>query len=571
MWLKLPRSDLIGLNQLDYSNEWILKGLRKRKANYSMVICFETWDPTRIEQLKKFFCNPPEQIREEYEDHRIYIYDSWDGLNRIEKMTGELKPVTVETKSGLQQELDGKIRDLVQCLNIMDSTLKKYNTIFIIHGLILDKEVGILDKERSYLLSALRKWALSKDLIRTNSIVILIGGNSSSLLNEELRNLIAVTDVEIATDAEYLNLINYLDGIFQAHLDDKCKQLCLLAVKGLNLHQAEAILRESYTIKRTFDLEEIKTLKGELVKKSGVLEIEDPKEGFEAIGGYNEVKMFIREKIVNVLQNQYRAKKFAIPLPRGILFFGPPGTGKTLFAKALAKKIQLPFINMRTENIYSKWLGETGQRIRDAVKIAEQMSPGIVFIDEIDRFGRRTSASDSASEETRRAFSQLLEWLGNPNRRAIIVGTTNKPEHLDEAFIRTGRFDYKIPILYPDSAARLDILRVHLGIPDKNGENSKPRLPLEMSEQDFMHFINNEVVPKTENYTGAELEELVTRAKRSAFERNAEKIGTIDFEKSLKSFRINYEERKNQLETYWKLAEKFTDDAVFLANITNKI
>ncbi|MEM2111589.1 MAG: hypothetical protein QXX08_06900, partial [Candidatus Bathyarchaeia archaeon] len=106
------RSNLVGVNQLEYSDEWILKGLRKRKANYSTVICFETWDPTRIEQIKRFFCNPPEQIGEEYEDHRIYIYDSWDGLNRIEKITGEVRPVITETRSGLQEELAGKIRDI---------------------------------------------------------------------------------------------------------------------------------------------------------------------------------------------------------------------------------------------------------------------------------------------------------------------------------------------------------------------------------------------------------------------------------------------------------------------------
>jgi ATP-dependent 26S proteasome regulatory subunit len=86
--------------------------------------------------------------------------------------------------------------------------------------------------------------------------------------------------------------------------------------------------------------------------------------------------------------------------------------------------------------------------MKTAIKTAEEMSPAIVFVDEIDRFGKRTATTDSADEETRRVFSQLLEWLGDQNRKAIIVGTTNRPTDLDEAFIRTGRFDYKIPILY---------------------------------------------------------------------------------------------------------------------------
>ncbi|NIW14197.1 MAG: AAA family ATPase, partial [Candidatus Thorarchaeota archaeon] len=91
---------------------------------------------------------------------------------------------------------------------------------------------------------------------------------------------------------------------------------------------------------------------------------------------------------------------------------------------------------------------------------------------------------DSAGEETRRVFSQLLEWLGDENRKAIIVGTTNRPEDLDKAFIRTGRFDYKIPILYPDEEARLHILRIHLGLPDEQGRKSpKRKPPLAISEE----------------------------------------------------------------------------------------
>ncbi|NIW14196.1 MAG: AAA family ATPase, partial [Candidatus Thorarchaeota archaeon] len=110
-------------------------------------------------------------------------------------------------------------------------------------------------------------------------------------------------------------------------------------------------------LKGCFDLEQIKISKGELAKKTGILEIEDLKEGFDAIGGYDEVKEFINQKIIQVIYNPERAVEFAIPLPRGILLFGPPGTGKTLFAKTLAKTIELPFINLKTENIYSSLLG----------------------------------------------------------------------------------------------------------------------------------------------------------------------------------------------------------------------
>ena len=119
--------------------------------------------------------------------------------------------------------------------------------------------------------------------------------------------------------------------------------------------------------------------------------------------------------MINVLRRPEKARYFGLGLPKGLLFFGPPGTGKSLFANALASEVQLPFINLVTENIYSKWLGESGQNMKNAITLAEKMSPAIVFVDEIDRFGKRAGASaGSAEEETQRVFSQFLEWLGMP-------------------------------------------------------------------------------------------------------------------------------------------------------------
>ena len=539
-----------------YENDWIERGLSKHRSNYSMVVCFETSDPARFEQLKNFFCySPPE----DYKRHKVFVYDSWNGLGILNK-SGNIVPYTAGASGRFKEELGGgKLRDLGQVLNIMDTKLKNEGTVFIIYG--LPKEI----EGKTHLIAALRSWANSPELILKRSLVILLGLAFSAILDEETRELIAIVDVKIGKDSEYKKLIEYLADTFGIKLTEEEKGVIKSALKGLNLHQSEAILRESYALKGRFDLEQIKISKGELVKKTGVLEIEEPTEDFDAIGGYQEVKDFINNKIIKVIHSPERAATFAIPLPRGILLFGPPGTGKTLFARALAKRVKLPFINFKTENIYSPWLGESGQRMKTAIKTAEQMSPAIVFIDEIDRFGKRTTTTDSAGEETRRVFSQLLEWLGDQNRKAIIVGTTNRPTDLDEAFIRTGRFDYKVPILYPDEEARLQILRIHLGLPDEQGRKSpKPKPPLAHSDEEFLEFLKKEIVPKTENYTGAELEELVTRAKRNAFERGATAVGKEDFYQSLQSFRIDKEARTQQKREYEDLARKFADEKAFL-------
>jgi len=536
-----------------YDEQWIWDGLAKHQANYSMVLWFDSNDPKRLEQLKDFFASRPEG----YKQHTIYVYNPWDGLGTLDKKRREISPVLGES-GRFAQELGNRIRDLAGCLNVMDEKLKRESSILILHGLNREQS------GRDSLLSALKAWAGSAELINNRSLVILFGSACFALLDEETRDLIARVEVPIGKDSEYKELVDRFSHLYGITVE---KDVVVKAIRGLNLHQAEAVLLEAYWKTKSFDLYEIKRSKSELVKKAAILEIDEPSEGFEAIGGYQVVKDFVQKKIVDVIMHKAeRAREFGISPPRGILFFGPPGTGKTLFAKALAKAVQLPFLNLKTENIYRQWLGESGQRMRNAIKIAEQMSPAIVFIDEIDRFGRRTATTDSAGEETRRVFSQLLEWLGDKDRKAIIVGTTNVPEHLDDAFIRTGRFDYKIPIGYPGKSARLAILRIHLGLPDDEGRPSpKRKPPLDPpDEEEFIEFLRKEIVPRTELYTGAELEELVIRAKRLAFETDKPAVTPDDFIQSLRSFRIDREEREKQRERFEEYVRKYTDDVAFL-------
>jgi SpoVK/Ycf46/Vps4 family AAA+-type ATPase len=454
--------------------------------------------------------------------------------------------------------MGGRLRDLTQALSIMDSKLKEDKTIFIIRGLTREIE------GKTALLSALRSWANSSELFQKRSLIILVGLAPSVLLDEETKDLVATIEVNAGEDSEYKSLIDFVSSTLGCTVPKEEKTF-VDALKGLNLHQSEAILRESWKLTKRLDLTQIKNSKGDLVRKTGMLEIEEPKEDFDAIGGYEEIKEFIDKKIVKVRYARARAERFAIHLPNGILFFGPPGTGKTLFGKALAKKVELPFINFRTENIYSPWLGESGQKMKTAIRTAEQMAPAIVFVDEIDRFGKRGAVRDSAGEETRRVFSQMLEWLGDQNRKAIIVGTTNRMVDLDPAFYRAGRFDYKIPISYPNEDARLEILGIHLGLSVEGRKSPKPKPPLNpASDEEFLEFLKDEIVPATKDYAGAELEELVTRAKRNAFERDAEAVEKEDFQQSMNSFLIDREEREKQKQEIKEDIRKYTDDKTFL-------
>ncbi len=551
---------------------WIEDGLLKRKSMYSPIVCYETTDPKRLYQLKEYLLSRPETKGADY----VFVYDQWEGLGKLTATSGATPGApagfTVEPykrpvgSSALAQKLGEEASALVAfkaVLKEVDGYLKKWRTILIVQNISDNREA------ETGFQSALRAWAIDPAIINKGSMVIVMTSDANRILDDFTKELVVIISVDPSSAAEREYIIRRDAHELELNLTEPQVLEVSVATAGLNLHQLESLLLESYHRTHGFDLPTVKQLKSELVKRSGVLEVRDPQTGFVDIGGYEVIKDFVRKYIINVLREPDRAGRFGLPLPKGILFFGPPGTGKSLFANALAREINLPFINLVTENIYSKWLGESGQNLRNAIRLAEKMSPAIVFVDEIDRFGKRGEAtSDSAGEETKRVFSQFLEWLGKPDREAIIVGTTNVPEHLDEAFTRTGRFDYKIPFLYPGEQARLDILLVHLGM--KDGAQ-KTRVPLAIPEAELVDFLRREVVPLTSEFSGAELEELVTRAKRVAFDRGGRFIETGDFIKAAKSFRIDRGQRRETIDNCLEQARRFTDDQTFLDSLEQEM
>ncbi len=547
---------------------WIGDGLLKRRSNYSPVILFETTDPKRLEQLKRFVLT--DRSCEDYES--IMVFDQWRGLARISLREGQLvsepyRKNVPNTPLGRRMSAAGsgganqgqQLAQVKAVLKEVDGMLREQKTLFIIQNLAENREW------ETGLQSALRSWATDTELITRGSTIFLQTADATSLLDAFTRELVVILEVDPATEEERRHIIGTIGRELDLELPRQKLAELVLATAGLNLHQLESILLESYFSEHMFDVSRVKGLKSELVKKSGTLEIRDPHYSFRDIGGYDSVKDFVRKYIINVLEDSERAARFSLPLPKGILFFGPPGTGKSLFANALATEIQLPFINLLTENIYSKWFGESGQRMKGAIQMAEKMSPAIVFVDEIDRFGKRSGGfGDSAGEESKRVFSQFLEWLGEPDRQAIIVGTTNVPDQLDEAFLRTGRFDYKIPFLYPGDRARVEVMAVHLGLVDGGRERS---VPLGIELEHLEDFLMEEIVPKTRHFSCAELEELVLRAKRMAFDRRGETLDREDFLRAAETFRVDREQRRRTIETTMHQVRRFTDDQQFLNSL----
>ncbi|BDB97593.1 CDC48 family AAA ATPase [Saccharolobus caldissimus] len=220
--------------------------------------------------------------------------------------------------------------------------------------------------------------------------------------------------------------------------------------------------------------------------------VEVPKVRWEDIGGLEEAKQQLREAVEWPLKFPEIFEKLGIRPPKGILLFGPPGTGKTMLAKAVATESGANFIAVRGPEILSKWVGESEKAVREIFRRARQTAPCVIFFDEIDSIApMRGFAHDSGVTE--RIVNQLLAEMDGiqPLNRVVVIAATNRPDILDPALLRPGRFDRLIYVPPPDEKARLEILKIYVR-----------SLPIDST-------VNlEELAKKLEGYTGADIEAL---------------------------------------------------------------
>jgi transitional endoplasmic reticulum ATPase len=266
--------------------------------------------------------------------------------------------------------------------------------------------------------------------------------------------------------------------------------------------------------------------------------IEIPRTTWEDVGGLAELKQQLREAVEWPLNNPEIFKRMGIKPPRGILLYGPPGTGKTLLAKAVANESRANFISVKGPEVLSKWVGESEKAIREIFKKAKQASPSIVFLDEIDSIAPRRSMGSSDSHVTERMVNQLLTSIDGMEalEGVVVIAATNRPDILDPALLRAGRFDRLLQAPAPDKEARRKILEIHT-----------TNMPLK--DVDL-----NVLADRTNGYVGADLQSLAREAAMLALRQdmNAQVVTMKDFEKALGTVRPSVDEATN--EYYKKIA-----------------
>jgi cell division protease FtsH len=242
---------------------------------------------------------------------------------------------------------------------------------------------------------------------------------------------------------------------------------------------------------------------------------ERPKTTFSDVAGYYGVKQEIQE-IVEFLKTPGRYKDIGALIPKGILLVGPPGTGKTMLARAVAGEAGVPFFSVTGSDFMEMFVGVGASRVRDLFETARRNAPAIVFIDEIDSIGRKRGAGlGGGHDEREQTLNQMLSEMDgfDPSEGVVVIAATNRPDVLDSALLRPGRFDRQIVVPLPDLDERLPILQIHA----KNK-------PLDAT-------VSLELVARgSPGMSGADLANLVNEAALHAVRRHSVTIGMEDFE-----------------------------------------
>jgi len=364
-----------------------------------------------------------------------------------------------------------------------------------------------------------------------------------SVLKIHTRGMPLTKEVNLET------LASITHGFVGADLESLSKEAAMNVLRKLlpkmKLEGEEQIppeLLEKLVVKQQDFLDALKVVRPSAMRE--VL-VETPNVDWESVGGLDSIKRDLKEAVEWPLKYPDSFKRMGIRPSRGILLYGPPGTGKTLLAKAVAKESEANFIQIKGPSLLSMWVGKSEEGVRKIFERARQVAPCVIFFDEMDSIASRRGM-DQGAKVTERVLNQLLAEMDGLEELndILIIGATNRPDMLDSALLRPGRFDKILLVNAPEEKGRKMILGIHT-----------KKMPL-AKDVDL-----TEIAKKTEGYTGADLEALTREAAMLTLRESleAKSVTKKHFEKAMESTKPSV--NKQTIETYKKLEESFLQAA----------
>ena len=336
--------------------------------------------------------------------------------------------------------------------------------------------------------------------------------------------LIHSRGMPLTEDVNLESIAKVTHGFVGADLEALSKEAAMRSLRRIlpeiNLEQPKIpaeILNKIKITKQDFD-EALRDVQPSAMRE--VL-VQRPNVEWEDIGGLQQVKEELAEAIEWPLKHADLFTEANVQPPKGILLYGPPGTGKTMIAKAVAATSEANFISIKGPELISKWVGESEKGVREVFRKARQAAPCVVFFDEIDAIAPRRGGSEGDGHATERVISQMLTELDGLEdlKGVVVIGATNRPDIIDEALLRPGRFDRILEVPAPDKDARKQIFRIHT-----------KKKPLESD-------VNlDKLVELTEGMTGADVAALVNAAAMSAIKEHVRQKSGSKLKISMKHF-----------------------------------
>lgn len=358
----------------------------------------------------------------------------------------------------------------------------------------------------------------------------------------ELENYITVVDMPIPNQKEIEKILrDYVEDL-DLELDEETLGELALDLKGLTEFQIIQILNLAYQDGGYIDKSDkylILNEKEQVIKKSGMLEIINFEESIDDIGGLINLKEWLikKEKIFNRLD---KAIKFGVDVPKGIMIMGMPGCGKSLAAKATAKLFDVPLLRLDVGRLLGKYVGESEENLRQALKIAETISPCVLWIDEIEKSFAGVGQTGGASDVTTRLFGQFLTWMQEKDSTVFTVATANDISKLPPEFLRKGRFDELFFVALPNAKERRKIFEIHLKKRDKWNKD----------------IDTIKLLKETEGFNGADIEAVVKESIENSFIEGKDKIETKDILNVIEETKSISETLQGKIEEIENVLEK---------------
>lgn len=404
---------------------------------------------------------------------------------------------------------------------------------------LLDRKIIVLKDTVSYLEDSkiVSKIKGIARMINQGADATVIIVSSVLVIPKDLEKYITILEMDYLNTDEIKQIIRKFiqDNLGHQKVDEKLIDEFAIAFKGLTEFEIMNLLALSYADDGELtrrDLRLIFDQKQQIIKKAGILEMIPLKETIEDIGGLENLKeWFIRK--AKVYKNMGNAKKYGVDMPKGVLIAGVPGCGKSLNAKAAADLFEVPLLRLDMGRLMGKYVGESEGNLRNAIALAEAISPCVLWIDELEKAFAGIGGTGGGAEVTTRLFGNFLTWMQEKDSPTFVVATANDITKLPPELLRKGRFDEIFYVGLPSSAEREKIFNIHIN----------KRRP-----QDLNHIKVNELVTETEGFSGADIEGVVKDAVESAFADDKAFIQTSDILEAIRNTHSLSEIMKDALE-----------------------